>query len=61
VRKGCPAVEANVGRNDAVMKCFEAGEGEALGWDDRGKQRRASGRRRKKAIVDVGRRRYEER
>ena len=44
VRKGCPAVEANVGRNDDVMKCFEAGEGEALGWDDRGKQRRAGGR-----------------
>jgi hypothetical protein len=34
-------VESNVGRNDDVMRCFETGEGEALVWDDRGKQRRA--------------------
>lgn len=39
VRKGCPTVESSVGRDDDVMKYFEAGEGEALAWDDRGKQR----------------------
>ena len=39
VRKGCPAVESSVGRDDDAMKYFEAVKGEALAWDDRGKQR----------------------